>query len=292
MFFVSRYGNNGCRRTYLSGRDLQAHIAHRHSDKREKAGDRDKGRDKEKDKEDNLNRSVNSISKASLASVLAAVNSAASTYNSYTAAAGGQLSTAVTASSSSGTFTQVTQSHGGSGMNISVLNTRPPGNLITVHHQEASGAPAPASGQAGSYGGYSAPAGGYHNYHSAPPAASGPAVTYPNLSQPPPTYSGYSGYSGSASAASASAGYQGYQAATAYSSLTAGPPPGTAQPQAAGSAYASAGGQPGSVAGGYAAAGGQPGAGYGANGGYSVAPGGQHWTRPPPATQNSGYYRR
>ena len=89
---LSRYGNNGCRRTYLSGRDLQAHIAHRHSDK--KAGDRDKGRDKEK--EDSLARSVSSISKASLASVLAAVNSAASTYNSYTAA-GGQLSTAVTA---------------------------------------------------------------------------------------------------------------------------------------------------------------------------------------------------
>jgi hypothetical protein len=25
-----RYGNTGCRRTYLSGRDLQAHIQHRH----------------------------------------------------------------------------------------------------------------------------------------------------------------------------------------------------------------------------------------------------------------------
>jgi len=288
----SRYGNNGCRRTYLSGRDLQAHIAHRHSDKREKAGDRDKGRDKEKekDKEDSLARSVSSISKASLASVLAAVNSAASTYNSYTAA-GGQLSTAVTASSSSGAFTtQVSQSHGGSGMNISVLNTRPPGNLITVHHQETAGGAAPASGQAGSYGGYSAPAGSYHNYH-APPAAS-PAVTYPNLSQPPPTYSGYSGYTGTASATAGTAGYQPYQAASAYSSLTAAPPPGPAQSPAAGSAYASAGGQPGSVSGGYAAAGGQAGAGYGANGGYSVAPGGQHWSRPPPATQNSGYYRR
>jgi hypothetical protein len=27
---VFRYGNTGCRRTYLSGRDLQAHIQHRH----------------------------------------------------------------------------------------------------------------------------------------------------------------------------------------------------------------------------------------------------------------------
>ena len=26
----SRYGSNGCRRTYLSQRDLQAHIQHRH----------------------------------------------------------------------------------------------------------------------------------------------------------------------------------------------------------------------------------------------------------------------
>ena len=114
------------------------------------------------------------------------------------------------------------------------------------------------------------------------PSKASPAVTHPNLSQPPPTYKGTAG----------TAGYQPYQAATAYSSLAAAPPPGTAQPPAAGSAYASAGGQPGSVSGGYAAAGGQAGAGYGANGGYSVAPGGQHWSRPPPATQNSGYYRR
>jgi hypothetical protein len=28
--FERRYGNTGCRRTYLSGRDLQAHIQHRH----------------------------------------------------------------------------------------------------------------------------------------------------------------------------------------------------------------------------------------------------------------------
>ena len=232
---------------------------------------------------------MSSISKASLASVLAAVNSAASTYNSYTAA-GGQLSTAVTAVTA-GSYTQVTHSLGGSGMNISVLNTRPPGNLITVHAQETAGS-APATGQASGYGGYSAPAGTYHNFH-APPSAS-PAVTYPNLSQPPPTYSGYSGgYAGSASATAGTAGYQ-YQAATAYSSLTAARPPSSAQPPTAGSAYASAGGQPGSVSGGYSAAGGQSGQGYGATGGYNVnvAPGGQHWSRPPPTTQNTGYYRR
>ena len=66
-FYPLRYGNNGCRRTYLSSRDLQAHIAHRHSEKKDKA-------DKRTDKaaEDNLRNVVNSISKASLASVVAA----------------------------------------------------------------------------------------------------------------------------------------------------------------------------------------------------------------------------
>merc|ERR1719190_328072 len=98
----SRYGNNGCRRTYLSGRDLQAHIAHRHSDKRErdKSGGGDKKKEAAGEESSGLPRAaVSSISKASLASVLAAVNSAASSYSSYTS----QLSaaTAVTAASSS-----------------------------------------------------------------------------------------------------------------------------------------------------------------------------------------------
>ena len=62
--------------------------------------------------------------------MLAAVNSAASSYSSYSS----QLSaaTAVTAASSCYSGSQVTQSHGGSGMNISVLNTRPPG-LVTCY---------------------------------------------------------------------------------------------------------------------------------------------------------------
>ena len=72
---IFRYGNNGCRRTYLSSRDLSAHINHRHSSKSggEKA-------DKPK-VDDSLRNVVNSISKASLASVVAAVNNAASTYS-------------------------------------------------------------------------------------------------------------------------------------------------------------------------------------------------------------------
>ena len=109
------------------------------------------------------------------------------------------------------------------------------------------------------------------NWGHAPPAAS-PAMTYPNLNQPPPIYSSYFGYTGTASATAGKAGYQAYQAATAYSSLTAAPPP------AAGSAYTQAGGQPGSMSGGYAAAVGQPGDRYG-------APGSQLLSRPHPARQ-------
>ena len=33
-----RYGNNGCRRTYLSSRDLQAHVAHRHNESKGREG--------------------------------------------------------------------------------------------------------------------------------------------------------------------------------------------------------------------------------------------------------------
>ena len=39
----ARYGNNGCRRTYLSSRDLQAHVAHRHN---ESKGIRGEGKEK------------------------------------------------------------------------------------------------------------------------------------------------------------------------------------------------------------------------------------------------------
>jgi E3 ubiquitin-protein ligase Hakai len=214
----SRYGNNGCRRTYLSSRDLQAHIAHRHSDKKDKA-------DKRTDKvaEDNLRNVVNSISKASLASVVAAVNNAASSYSSYT--------TSLTTPA----MTSVANTDNHAGMNISVLNSRNT-NLITLHSQEAAGA-------GSSYPGY-------------PPGYPPVPTTYPNLSQPPPSYAGYTGYTGTGSApqvtaANAYSGYQptagGYQAAPATAQASPAP-------------------------------------------GYPV--GGGPWSRPPPPTQPTGYYRR
>merc|ERR1719342_1720710 len=262
----SRYGNNGCRRTYLSSRDLQAHISHRHSDKKE----REKSEKTSKSAEDNLRNVVNSISKASLASVVAAVNNAASSYNSYTS----QLAPAVTAAANSGYSNNASVSDSGSsGMNISVLNNRAPANLITVHSQETSGTVATG---ASSYTGYSAAqTNSYHSSYASPAAA--PAVTYPNLSQPPPSYS-YSGAS-TGSAASQATGYQ-YPAPSGYQSITAAPPP---NGQTTGSSYVSSAGQTG---------GGAPSGGYGTTGGYGVAPGAQHWTRPPPSTQQSGYYRR
>jgi len=262
----SRYGNNGCRRTYLSSRDLQAHISHRHSDKKE----RDKSEKTSKSAEDNLRNVVNSISKASLASVVAAVNNAASSYNSYTS----QLAPAVTAAANSGYSNNASVSDSGSsGMNISVLNNRAPANLITVHSQETSGTVATG---ASSYTGYSAAqTNSYHSSYASPAAA--PAVTYPNLSQPPPSYSYSGAYSGSA--ASQATGYQ-YPAPSGYQSITAAPPP---NGQTTGSSYVSSAGQTG---------GGAPSGGYGTTGGYGVAPGAQHWTRPPPSTQQSGYYRR
>ena len=213
-----RYGNNGCRRTYLSSRDLQAHIAHRHSDKKDKA-------DKRTDKmaEENLRNVVNSISKASLASVVAAVNNAASSYSSYTT------------NLSSPAMTSVANTDSHTGMNISVLNSRN-SNLITLHSQEAAGA-------GSSYPGY--PPG----YHPVP-------TTYPNLSQPPPSYAGYTGYTGSAPQVTAASAYSaGYQPAAA------GYQPAPATPQAS------------------------P-----APPGYPVGAG--PWSRPPPPTQQTGYYRR
>ena len=124
---------------------------------------------------------VNSISKASLASVVAAVNNAASSYSTSLTSPG--------MASGAGT-----DSHG---MNISVLNSRN-SNLITLHSQEAGGPAPPYPGS------YTAPPSSAPTYPPAYPAA---PSTYPNLSQPPPTYTAYP----QVTAASA---YPGYSPAT------------------------------------------------------------------------------
>ena len=153
-FGFVRYGNNGCRRTYLSSRDLQAHVAHRHNENKGREG-------KEKPEVRNplagfsaslyqnvffpptvdpwnwlpwfaQNSTYTGISKASLASVVAAVNSAHNTYSStgsYGTTSGGYGGGSTGAASSQ------------EGMNISVLaagHSAPPRsatNLITIHAQ-------------------------------------------------------------------------------------------------------------------------------------------------------------
>ena len=74
--------------------------------------------------------------------------------------------------------------------------------ILSLFYQETSGAVATG---ASSYTGYSAAqTNSYHSSYASPAAA--PAVTYPNLSQPPPSYSYSGAYSGSA--ASQATGYQ------------------------------------------------------------------------------------
>ena len=185
----SRYGNNGCRRTYLSSRDLQAHVAHRHNES--------KGREVKEKQE--VRNPLAGISKASLASVVAAVNSAHNTYSS-TGSYGAPSKGYATGGAS-----------GQEGMNISVLSaghSAPPRsatNLITIHAQEAGAvaappgpavAPAPSSN---AFTGY--PPSTLPSYHY-PPATQ----NYPNLSQPPPAISGQ--FTGASSS-----GYGQYQSA-------------------------------------------------------------------------------
>lgn len=248
----SRYGNNGCRRTYLSSRDLSAHIAHRHNQNKQ-------GKDtKDKPTTDLGRNPLANISKASLASVVAAVNSANISY------------------SSSGTYgtsikeTYSTADH--EGMNISVLAPRGSSNLITIHAQapttNANPQPTPSGFPAYPLTqGQSTP--GYVNYGSGGTTTQG---GYPNLSQPPPAYTGqygganpgqYGQYSNVYGAAQGSQGGQPY-------------PP---QPPTTPANYQAPSQPP---AGGYQGGTGTP------QGGYQ----GQ-WNRPPPqGSQPGNYYRR
>merc|ERR1719220_1552494 len=104
-------------------------------------------------------------------------------------------------------------------MNISVLNSRP-SNLITIHAEQPA---ATAAGAPAAYPGY--PAGTYPNYGA---AGTNPAVTYPNLSQPPPAF-GYTGaYPTQANPTHTQQPTQGYPtsytAAGGYTSTTQGYP--------------------------------------------------------------------
>jgi len=83
----TRYGNNGCRRTYLSSRDLQAHIKHRHATKAE-VEERNASEKKETmSKTEAIRNAVNSLSKASLEAAVAAAKAANSVSSSSAASA-------------------------------------------------------------------------------------------------------------------------------------------------------------------------------------------------------------
>jgi len=187
----SRYGNNGCRRTYLSSRDLSAHIAHRHNDSKPVG--------KEVKEKVEVRNPLASISKASLASVVAAVNSANSTYSSTGSYGGGPPY----------------PSSGQEGMNISVLGGSNGGrgatNLITIHAQEGGAASQPSPG----FPPYPSP--GQAPYHY-------PATTqapYPNLSQPPPSFGGQ--YGGQYTSAGSAPPYGQYTAGQYTTSQPSGP---------------------------------------------------------------------
>lgn len=251
----SRYGNTGCRRTYLSGRDLQAHIQHRHQ-KNNKEDDT-KGMDKkELSNSEAIRNAVNSLSKASLAAAVAAASGASYAGASYAVPAGGPP-------------------HHGS--HISVINTTRQSNLITVPLQSEVGGglsgpevgppvgpvytPQPVVASAGpAYPPYSS----YATNSAAPiqPTPGYPSAGSAHFSQPPPSYSYASAYAGSAGAAPYPAPGSQYQQ---------GPPPATAAPT-------------------YSAA--PPGSSYPGQPGAGQYQGQGQWSRPPPPGPHQAYYRR
>lgn len=265
----SRYGNTGCRRTYLSSRDLQAHIQHRHNKNNKE--DEKVAEKKEVSNNEAIRNAVNSLSKASLAAAVAAASSAAAYSSSAAAVAGGAYS--------SGGTTYSTPANGPPhhGSHISVINTTRQSNLITVPLQsEAAGlagaeaaapggqpvyVPPSVAGSGGAaYSAYSAYTSGSTSAPVQPPAAVGYPPASAHFSQPPPSYPYGSTYASSAGAAQYQSPAGQYQQA---------PPP---APAAAAYASAPPGGYPG-----------------------APAPPGQYqgqWSRPPPAGPHQTYYRR
>jgi len=264
----SRYGNGGCRRTYLSSRDLQAHVTHRHSKSSGGKEDQEKVVEKkEVSQEAAIRNAVNSLSKASLAAALAA-NSGAANAQQYT---------------SSGQYRSAPPSGSAAAANhISVLNTRQ-SNLITLGGEPPSAAspapapvaapiPHPSASQTGPppvHGGYVG--GGYPSYATSTPAAAAPTYQ-PAYNQPPPSFGGYPGNYPSGPPPTASAPpYGSTGPASQFPPPAGGPPPGSYPP----------------APGGY--------------GGTAAPPfqGGQ-WTRPPPGAgparptqpNHQNYYRR
>jgi len=311
----SRYGNSGCRRTYLSNRDLQAHIAHRHKEKAAKEGQSQAGQGesaggskREKKGVDGSALSaasaLTSLSKASLAHMVAAAqHSSVGSPGAQHSTLGAQHTQAsyVTGQQGQQAYQQASSHNvyqgvdpggvGGAhpGSHISVLNSRPgTGNLITVHAQEpgvAGTAPIQGSGATYQQPGYQGSgAQQYPGYTGATPQGQ----AYPNLNHPPPAY----GYT---SAVYPSAGYSTTTVSGGHSSGYGGSIGSTAGGAGAGAGYAHT-----QTTAGYAhtatasGAGGQysgTGQQYAAQ--HQQAYNSQQWNRPPPGQQTSqSYYRR
>jgi len=222
----TRYGNNGCRRTYLSSRDLQAHIKHRHATKAEVEERSASERKEPLSKNDAIRNAVNSLSKASLEAAVAAAKAANSVSSSSTASAYGGNNSAInslqsgtqrgsantsypgTAANQSGAAYSAAGTYrpgagGASSTNsstaqISVLNSSRSSNLITIPIHAQGGSVESAA--ANSY----PPGGTYPGYTPAPYTAQYPGNTVPttigytqgthsSYSQPPPSAYSYSG---------------------------------------------------------------------------------------------------
>jgi hypothetical protein len=253
----SRYGNSGCRRTYLSSRDLNAHMTHRHS----KPGKEENkiGEKKEVSNNEAIRNAVNSLSKASLAAAVAA----ASSINPASAAPYS------TAAPPQYTPPPAGQYRNAAGNHIAVINTRQ-SNLITIPIQGEGGGAGDGGGTPPVHPAYPAYP-GYTGYSAQPTAAQPTPAAYPQgtsvpgYHQPPPTYA----YPGSYSSAPPPQSAQQYSQPSApqqqYTNSSAAPAP-YGQPSAAQPPYS-----PASAPHSYPP------------GGYSGAPPFQgQWTRPPP----------
>jgi len=204
----TRYGNNGCRRTYLSSRDLQAHIKHRHATKAE-VEERNASEKKETmSKTEAIRNAVNSLSKASLEAAVAAAKAANSVSSSSAASAYAVNTSAINSLPSASHRASANHSSAYSGTAAN-QSTAYPG---TVANQSGTAYSAASTYRPGAGGAVEAPGassyppgtGAYPGYAQPPYTAQYPGNTVPttigysqgthsSYSQPPPSAYPYSG---------------------------------------------------------------------------------------------------
>jgi len=244
----TRYGNNGCRRTYLSSRDLQAHIKHRHAPKNETDDQRPAER-KEISNSEAIRNAVNSLSKASLEAAVAAAKaaSAVSSSSQYSNSAAAPLNSMSSGGQRGSAATATTNYLGSKSVaNQSTVYQSSTANQSAAVSYTSAGAYRPRGGtnEAPAATAYGTPAGVYPGYTQAPyttqynttPTTIGYTQgTHSSYSQPPPSAYSYAGGYGSAAAGqyptTAAGGVVPQVAATAAYPSTAGAQA-TAPPQA------------------------------------------------------------